>query len=67
MPRKVNYPQQWIPPTVEEIQEAVDALGGKSDTCRILCKNYNTINRWYNTGKGIDKANWEYMMSILSK
>ncbi len=65
MPRKVNYNEPWTPPTAHEIKELVEALGGKSDVCRILCKNWNTIDRWCKTGNGIDKANWEYMRNIL--
>ena len=67
MPRKVEHKEPWTPPSVEEIREVVESLGGKSDTCRLLCKNWNTIDRWCKSGKGIDKANWEYMKKSMSK
>jgi len=68
MPRKINYPTPWEAPSKDEVLEAVEFLGGRADTARLLCKNRNTIDRWCDVEKKqtIDKGNWFLLQSIIN-
>jgi hypothetical protein len=59
MSRKKYYTEAFEPPLPEEVQRAVDAIGGKAEASRLLRKNWCTVDRWC-TGKiKIDYANWK--------
>jgi len=66
MPKKVNYPEPWNPPTKAQVRKVVEKLGGAADVSRLLEKNITTVKRWCWDGdkSGIDKGNWHYLNSI---
>lgn len=58
--KKQNNGGHW-PPTLKEIKEQIDRIGGVVATAKKLNKNRTTIWRWYTGKMDIDFANWELM------
>ena len=59
--KKTIFTEPYEAPTVGEVLEAIERVGGKSEASRMLKKNWCTVDRWC-TGKiKIDYANWKLL------
>ena len=45
-------------PSVEEVLQAIERVGGKSEASRLLKKNWCTVDKWCKGLTKIDYANW---------
>lgn len=63
MSRKKIYTEPFGAPLPEEVQQAIERVGGKSEASRLLKKNRCTIDKWCTGKTKIDYANWLLLSS----
>jgi len=61
--KQTIFTEPYIAPTAEEVQQAIERVGGKSEASRLLRKNWCTVDKWCKGLSKIDYANWSMITS----
>jgi hypothetical protein len=61
--KQTIFTEPYEAPTVAEVLEAIERVGGKSEASRLLKKNWSTVDRWCKGINTIDYANWLLLTS----